>query len=178
MSWRRCRGSRSRLSARDSTRVSMSAMALSCPSSASARTFGRVVRSSCEQQNYRASGLTLLTAAIVYWNTIYLNHAINTLNNQPEQAPDPELLRHLSPLGMGNTSTSQATTPGPTPPNPANSAPYAPHQNSDNRPPAPPENGSQGATERPKADSLRHNKVRFCSDPYVPIRRWILPHMT
>lgn len=83
-----------------------------------------------EQQNYRASGLTLLTAAIVYWNTIYTDHAIQNLNSKPEQGADPDLLRHLSPLA-GNTSTSPETTPGATPPNPASSGPYAPHQNNE-----------------------------------------------
>lgn len=29
-----------------------------------------------EQQRYRASGLNLLTAAIVLWNTVYLQRAI------------------------------------------------------------------------------------------------------
>ncbi len=50
-----------------------------------------------EQQRYRASGLTLLTAAIVLWNTVYLHRATDALR---KQAPlDDDLLQHLSPLG-------------------------------------------------------------------------------
>lgn len=79
---------------------------------------GEIRDRSFEQQNYRASGLTLLTAAIVYWNTIYLDHAIENLNNQPTQDPDPDLLRHLSPLGWehlnltGNYIWRNTTKPG------------------------------------------------------------------
>ncbi|RAX48213.1 Tn3 family transposase [Arthrobacter sp. AQ5-05] len=51
-----------------------------------------------EQQRYRASGLNLLTAAIVLWNTVYLDRTIATLDRE-DKAPDPELLRFLSPLG-------------------------------------------------------------------------------
>jgi len=39
---------------------------------------------SFEQQRYRTSGLNLLTAAIVLWNTVYLERVIHTL-----QAEDP-----------------------------------------------------------------------------------------
>lgn len=35
---------------------------------------------SFEQQRYRASGLNLLTVAIVLWNTVYLERATKTLN--------------------------------------------------------------------------------------------------
>lgn len=79
---------------------------------------GEIRDRSFEQQNYRASGLTLLTAAIVYWNTIYLDHAIENLKNQPTQDPDPDLLRHLSPLGWehlnltGNYTWRNTTKPG------------------------------------------------------------------
>lgn len=61
---------------------------------------GEIRDRSFEQQRYRASGLNLLTAAIVLWNTVYLDRAITTLN-QEGNATDPELLRFLSPLGMG-----------------------------------------------------------------------------
>ena len=59
---------------------------------------GEIRDRSFEQQRYRASGLNLLTAAIVLWNTVYLDRAITTLN-QEGNATDPELLRFLSPLG-------------------------------------------------------------------------------
>ena len=51
-----------------------------------------------EQQRYRASGLNLLTAAIVLWNTVYLERAENALNNHG-QGVDDALLQYLSPLG-------------------------------------------------------------------------------
>jgi hypothetical protein len=47
-----------------------------------------------EQQRYRASGLNLVTAAIVLWNTVYLERATKTLNDH-----DATLLQYLSPLG-------------------------------------------------------------------------------
>jgi hypothetical protein len=53
---------------------------------------------SFEQQRYRASGLTLLTAAIVLWNTVYFDRTITTLNSNGGTT-DPDLLRFLSPLG-------------------------------------------------------------------------------
>jgi hypothetical protein len=51
-----------------------------------------------EQQQYRASGLTLATAAIALWNTIYLERATNALHKNGH-AFDPALRKHLSPLG-------------------------------------------------------------------------------
>ncbi|GAB3597379.1 Tn3 transposase DDE domain protein (plasmid) [Corynebacterium faecale] len=51
-----------------------------------------------EQQRYRASGLNLLTAAIVLWNTVYLERATNAVaSHDPEF--DDALLQYLSPLG-------------------------------------------------------------------------------
>ena len=54
-----------------------------------------------EQQRYRASGLTLVTAAIVLWNTVYLERATHALHsgNQPL---DDALLKYLSPLGWAH----------------------------------------------------------------------------
>ena len=37
---------------------------------------GRLVDRTFENQSYRASGLNLVTAAIVYWNTMYLGRAV------------------------------------------------------------------------------------------------------
>lgn len=51
-----------------------------------------------EQQRYRASGLTLVTAAIILWNTVYLERAINVMQRR-RPSLDPDLLRYLSPLG-------------------------------------------------------------------------------
>jgi TnpA family transposase len=57
---------------------------------------GEIRDRSFEQQRYRASGLTLVTAAIALWNTVYIERAVQALKDQPV---DPELLKYLSPLG-------------------------------------------------------------------------------
>lgn len=59
---------------------------------------GEIRDRSYEQQRYRAGGLTLLTAIIVLWNTVYLERVINTLREQ-DPGIDPDLSQHLSPLG-------------------------------------------------------------------------------
>ena len=59
---------------------------------------GKIRDRSFEQQRYRASGLNLVTAAIVLWNTVYLERAANALRGHGN-AVDPALLRYLSPLG-------------------------------------------------------------------------------
>jgi len=53
---------------------------------------------SFENQRYRASGLNLVTAAIVLWNTVYLGRAIQAIKDQG-QTVDGDLLQHVSPLG-------------------------------------------------------------------------------
>ena len=53
---------------------------------------------SFENQRYRASGLNLVVAAIVLWNTVYLGRAVHGLREQG-QSVDEYLLAHLSPLG-------------------------------------------------------------------------------
>ena len=53
---------------------------------------------SFENQRYRASGLNLVTAAIVLWNTVYLERAIQAIKDRGEIV-DENLLQHLSPLG-------------------------------------------------------------------------------
>ncbi len=59
---------------------------------------GEIRDRSFEQQRYRASGLNLVTAAIVLWNTVYLEQAANALRGHG-QAVDDALLQYLSPLG-------------------------------------------------------------------------------
>src|ERR1700730_11907608 len=59
---------------------------------------GEIRDRSFEQQQYRASGLTLATAAIALWNTVYLERATNALCENGH-TPDPALRKHLSPLG-------------------------------------------------------------------------------
>ncbi|MGI2298257.1 Tn3 family transposase [Candidatus Cardinium hertigii] len=51
-----------------------------------------------ENQSYRASGLTLITAAITLWNTVYIERAVDSLKKQGIKIND-QLLSHLSPLG-------------------------------------------------------------------------------
>ena len=59
---------------------------------------GEIRDRSFEQQRYRASGLNLVTAAVVLWNTVYLERAMNALRDH-EYPVDEELLQYLSPLG-------------------------------------------------------------------------------
>ncbi len=59
---------------------------------------GEIRDRSFEQQRYRASGLNLVTAAIVLWNTVYLERAVSALRGHG-QAVDDSLLQYLSPLG-------------------------------------------------------------------------------
>lgn len=59
---------------------------------------GEIRDRSFEQQRYRASGLNLVTAAIVLWNTVYLERAVNAMRDHG-QSIDDTLLQHLSPLG-------------------------------------------------------------------------------
>ncbi|MBU6140404.1 MAG: Tn3 family transposase [Proteobacteria bacterium] len=59
---------------------------------------GEIRDRSFEQQSYRANGLNLVTAAIILWNTVYLERATNFLREQ-NQLKDESLLKYLSPLG-------------------------------------------------------------------------------
>lgn len=58
---------------------------------------GEIRDRSIDQQQYRASGLTLVTAAIVLWNTVYLEQITDALNDR--QPLDDKLFQYLSPLG-------------------------------------------------------------------------------
>lgn len=53
---------------------------------------------SFENQRYRASGLNLVIAAIILWNTVYLERAVQALRDRGVPVDD-SLLPHLSPLG-------------------------------------------------------------------------------
>jgi TnpA family transposase len=59
---------------------------------------GEIRDRSYENQRYRASGLNLVVAAIILWNTIYLQRAVDHLRSRGIE-PKPEDLVHLSPLG-------------------------------------------------------------------------------
>jgi TnpA family transposase len=50
-----------------------------------------------EQMTHRASGLNLVVAAIVLWNTVYLQKAVERLRERNAPIP-PECLPHLSPM--------------------------------------------------------------------------------
>src|SRR3546814_4670113 len=58
---------------------------------------------SLENQEFRASGLNLLIAAISYWNTVYLDRAAQHLNAVGTTF-DAALLAHLSPMGWAHIS--------------------------------------------------------------------------
>jgi Tn3 transposase DDE domain len=58
---------------------------------------------SLENQEYRASGLNLLIAAISYWNTLYLDKAVQHLRSI-NAAFDPAFIAHLSPMGWAHIS--------------------------------------------------------------------------
>ncbi len=51
-----------------------------------------------ENQGYRASGLSLVTAAIVCWNTVYLSRAVDHLRQSGAEITAEQLAR-IAPLG-------------------------------------------------------------------------------
>ena len=58
---------------------------------------GEISDRSFENQRYRASGLNLVVTAIVLWNTVYLERAVQALRDSGKGADD-KLLPHLSKL--------------------------------------------------------------------------------
>jgi hypothetical protein len=64
----------------------------------SQRTFRELRDRTYENQRHRAIGLNLVVAAIVLWNTVYIERAVKTLGDRA-QANSDDLLAHLSPLG-------------------------------------------------------------------------------
>lgn len=58
-----------------------------------------------EAQQFRASGLNLVIAAIVYWNSTYIADAVARLRAIGEDVPD-DLLAHTSPVGWGHIAFS------------------------------------------------------------------------
>ncbi len=59
---------------------------------------GEIRDRSFENQRYRAGGLNLIVAAIILWNTVYIDRAVQSLRDSGIKI-DEELLAHLSPLG-------------------------------------------------------------------------------
>jgi TnpA family transposase len=72
---------------------------------------GRIADRSTEAQQYRASGLNLLIAAIVYWNSTYMADAVVHLRATGEVVPD-EWLTHTSPRSVGSTSVRRVIFSG------------------------------------------------------------------
>lgn len=66
---------------------------------------GRIAERNAEAQQFRASGLNLVIAAIVYWNSTYLADALAHLRAAGEAVP-AELLPHTSPLSWEHISLS------------------------------------------------------------------------
>lgn len=59
---------------------------------------GRLRDRTLESQQHRASGLNLVVAAIILWNTVYMERVIRGLRAAGDEVPD-ELLAYLAPLG-------------------------------------------------------------------------------
>jgi TnpA family transposase len=66
---------------------------------------------SFENQRYRASGLNLVVAAIIPWNTVYLERAIRCLKEHGLTSDDNLLQHHW----VGNKSISRETVSNPGP---------------------------------------------------------------
>jgi TnpA family transposase len=58
---------------------------------------GRIADRGQDAQQFRASGLNLVIAAIVYWNSTYLADAVQHLRSHGKPVPDV-MLAHTSPL--------------------------------------------------------------------------------
>ena len=56
-----------------------------------------------ESQRFRASGLNLVVAAIILWNTVYLDRSVEAARAQGRLGDD-KLLQYLSPLGWDHIS--------------------------------------------------------------------------
>jgi TnpA family transposase len=55
---------------------------------------GEIRDRTLESLSFRASGLRLITAAIIHWNTVYLDRAFRQLRAQADLVPD-DLLAHV-----------------------------------------------------------------------------------
>lgn len=66
---------------------------------------GRIAERTRDAQQYRASGLNLVIAAIVWWNSTYKADAVDPLRAAGEPAPG-DLLAHTSPVGWEHIAFS------------------------------------------------------------------------
>jgi len=57
---------------------------------------GEIRDGSFESQAFRASGLNLVVSAIIYWNTVYMSRAVDSLRAEGHELPD-SIIRHVSP---------------------------------------------------------------------------------
>jgi len=60
---------------------------------------------SFEAQHHRASGLNLVVATIILWNTVYLELAIGALRQRGRQIDDG-LLKHVAPVHWNHINLS------------------------------------------------------------------------
>jgi hypothetical protein len=67
---------------------------------------------SFEAQRPRASGLNLVLAAIILWNTVYLERAIGALRQQGRQVDEGLLKSSMWRRPIGSTLTSPVIAPG------------------------------------------------------------------
>jgi hypothetical protein len=66
---------------------------------------GRIADRGAEAQQFRASGLNLVIAAIVYWNSTYIADAVAHLRFAGEVVPEA-LLAHTTPLSWEHIGLS------------------------------------------------------------------------
>ncbi len=81
---------------------------------------GEIRDRSYENHRYRASGLNLLVASIILWNTVYLQRAVEYLTKHGHE-PTTADLAHLSPLGWEHVNLTGDYQWG-------NAAPFGPDQ--------------------------------------------------
>ncbi len=62
---------------------------------------GEIRDRTSEGQHYRMAGLNLLTAIVIYWNTVRLGEAVRQ-RRRAGLPVEPELLAHISPLGWAH----------------------------------------------------------------------------
>lgn len=62
-----------------------------------------------EVQSYRITGMILLAAIIIYWNTKKLGEAV-AQRIEAGNPPDPALLQHASPLGWEQITLTEKYT--------------------------------------------------------------------
>ena len=62
---------------------------------------GEIQDRTYEQQRHRASGLNLVVASIILWNTVYIERAVNEMRLQGYFI-DESLLKHIAPIHWGH----------------------------------------------------------------------------